>query len=163
MMGPMSASRPSETREFLRRLAIARVLDGEAPEVLADLLGVSERSVWRWLSRWRDQGDAGLALRPGRGRPNKLTDDQIQQVLDWVEQSPTDFGFATERWTAPRLAWLIEKSFNIHLNARYLNDWARRHGVTPQMPQRQARERDEKLIAGWVAHRWPRIKKRSGR
>lgn len=159
-MGP---SRPSETTEYLRRLAVIRVMEGESPETVADLLGVSERSVWRWLKRWRSEGEVGLALHPGRGRPSKLTEAQTQQILDWVEQSPTDFGFTTERWTAPRLAWLIEKSFGVHLNARYLNDWARRHGITPQMPQRQARERDEKLIAGWVAHQWPRLKKRSVR
>src|SRR5690348_16709002 len=129
MMGHMGPSRTSETMEFLRRLAVTRILEGESPETLADLLGVSERSVWRWLSRWRDEGEAGLALHPGRGRPAKLTEDQRQQVLDWVEQNPADFGFATQRWTAPRLAWLIEKSFGVHLNARYLNDWTRRHGV----------------------------------
>ena len=55
--------------EQRRRLAVAMTLDGETPEQVADLLRVSERSVWRWLGAFREQGDAGLLTRPGQGRP----------------------------------------------------------------------------------------------
>ena len=35
-------------------------------------------------------------------------------------------------------------------------------GITPQMPQRQPRERDQALIDAWVRRDWPRVKKRRG-
>jgi len=35
-----------------------------------------------------------------------------------------------------------------------------RHGVTPQVPQRIPRERDEAKVAAWVTQQWPLIKKR---
>jgi transposase len=159
----MLLPRKALSAEQLRRLAVLMVTEGDAPEEVADLLEVSERSVWRWLSRWRRRGrpgDAGLATRPGRGRPPKLTGRQAAQVLRWIQDSPCDFGFATERWAAPRMAAVIERHLGVHVNHRYLNDWLRRRGVTPQVPPRLARERDEGLIAAWVAGAWPGIKKR---
>ncbi len=146
--------------EQLRWLAVSRVLEGEDPDTVADLLGVSERSVWRWLQRWRSEGEAGLAIRPGRGRPSKLSETQAYQVLEWVEHSALEFGFPTDRWTAPRLAQLIARRLHVQMNYRYLNDWLRHHGVTPQIPQPSPRERDEDLITGWQHYQWPRIKKR---
>ena len=122
-------------------------------------LGVSERSVWRWLAAWRADGDVALATRPGQGRPPKLTARQAAAVLRWVERSPTAFGFATERWTAPRVAATIADRFGARLHPRYLNDWLGRHGVTPQVPERRARERDDAAVAAWIAGEWPAIKK----
>ena len=144
----------------LRRLAVTMALDGEAPEQVAEVLDVSARSVWRWLSAWRERGDIGLETRPGWGRPPKLSDAQATQVLGWLEQSPCDFGFATERWTAPRVAAVIESRLGVRMNHRYLNDWLARRGFTPQVPERRPRERDEAAIRAWVARQWPAIKKK---
>ena len=143
-----------------RRVAVALVVGGEAAEQVADVLRVSERSVWRWLRAWREGGDAGLQTRPGWGRPPKLTDAQAARVLGWLGRSPCEFGFATERWTAPRVAAVIEGRLGVRMNHRYLNDWLARHRVTPQVPGRWPRERDEGAVRAWVAREWPAIKKR---
>ena len=144
-----------------RRMAVTMALDGETPEEVADVLQVSPRSVWRWLSAFRERGDTGLLTRPGQGRPPKLDDAQARRVLNWLEQSPCAFGFVTERWTAPRVALLIERRFGVRMNHRYLNDWLWRHGrITPQVPERRPRERDERVIRQWIDERWPQIKKR---
>ena len=148
--------------EQRRRLAVAMSLDGETPEQVADLLQVSERSVWRWLGAYRAHGDGGLTTRPGQGRPPKLSDPQARQLLEWVTRhSACEFGFVTDRWTAPRVALLIERHFGVHMNHRYLNDWLWRHGrITPQVPERRPRERDEGVIRRWVEQRWPAVKKK---
>lgn len=148
--------------EELRRLAIEMVERGEAPEEVADVLGVSERSVWRWLARWRNNPGAGLGVQPGRGRPAKLSAEQAAEVLAWLDHKATAFDFPNERWTAPRIATLIQKCFGLTLHPRYLNDWLTRHGVSAQLPQRVSAGRDEVRIRGWLAHQWPRIKKKFG-
>src|SRR5437879_10382090 len=105
--------------EQLRRLAVDMTLYGDAPAQVAELLAVSERSVWRWLSLWKSAGDAGLAPHPGRGRPPKLNDAQAREVISWLRRSPCDFGFVTERWTAPRVTTLIERLMGVRMNHRY--------------------------------------------
>src|SRR6266404_5972781 len=109
----MLLPRTAWSLEQLRSLAVSMVIDdAQFPDDVAATLDVSPRSVWRWLAAWREAGPAGLAPRPGRGRPPKLTESQTRRVLDWVTHaSPCDFGFITERWTAPRVALLIERRF----------------------------------------------------
>jgi transposase len=135
------------------------MLDGGTPEEVADILEVNESSVWRWRKRLEEEGPSGLLTKPGQGRPPKLSDVQARQVLRWLDKSPCDFGFATERWTAPRVASLIDRSFGVQMNHRYLNDWLNRRDITPQVPQPRPRERDDGKIEQWVSNDWSRIKK----
>ncbi len=163
MIGSMLMPRKALPAEDVRVLAVRLVLQGDAPDEVAGRLGVSERSVWRWLGRWRRRGRLGedaLAVRPGRGRPPKLDGAQAARVVRWLDGRASDFGFATDRWTAPRVASLIESRLGVRMNHRYLNAWLRRRGITPQVPPRQARERDDAVIGAWLAHGWPGIKKK---
>src|SRR5688572_14923885 len=146
--------------EHRRRLAAQRILEGYSTQEVADFLGVDPSSVGRWVAALRDRGDSGLVARPASGRPPKLTTTQEKIVRRWLGDSPSEHGFDTELWTAPRLGRLIEEEFGIRLNPRYLSAWLRDRGFTPQKPQRVPRERDPKAIAAWLESDWPRIKKK---
>ena len=153
---------PGTPTELERRrlLAVQRVNEGYSTEEVADFLGVDPSSVRRWVLAFRREGAAGLVARPVPGRPPKLTRAQEKIVGRWLVNDPTKYGFATELWTAPRLAQLIEQEWGITFHPDYLTAWLRQRGFTPQKPRRRARERDERAIAAWLAHDWPRIKKR---
>jgi transposase len=156
----MSKPRKAGTSEVLRRLAVNRLDEGFGTGEVADLLGVTTRSVQRWALERRRRGADALAARPRPGRPPKLTPDQAATIVTWLEKSPDEFDFPTLRWTAPRVAELIDRELGVQINPRYLSDWLRRHGITPQVPRRLASERDEAEIAWWVSRQWPRIKKK---
>jgi transposase len=145
--------------EYRRRLAVERVRDGYSTREVADFLGVDPSSVRRWLASCR-HGRDGLAARPVPGRPPKLTVIQEKIVRRWLADNPMEHGFATELWTASRLALLIEQEFGVHFHPDYLTTWLRQRGYTPQKPRRVHRERNDEAIAGWLAKDWPRIKKR---
>jgi transposase len=140
-------------------LAIRRILDGYSIEDVADFLGVEARSVRRWWAAFVCDGWAGLNARVTPGRPTKLTRTQEKIVRRWLDDPPTAFGFATELWTGARVADLIRQEWGVELNPRYLPDWLRRRGFTPQEPERVPHERNEEAIAGWLRDAWPRIKK----
>jgi transposase len=146
--------------ERRRWLAVQRVNEGYATQEVADFLGVDPSSVRRWLVAFRRQGAAGLVARPVPGRPRKLTTTQEKVVRRWLGDSPTEHGFPTELWTAPRLVQLIQQEWGVALHPRYLCAWLRQRGLTPQKPRRVHRERDDDAIAQWLAQDWPRIKKR---
>jgi transposase len=155
----MATTRSAQELENRRRLAVARVNEGYAQTEVARFLGVNVRSVRRWVAAHRAEGDAGLAATVAPGQPARLTPDQVEVVLGWLARPATDFGFATELWTAPRVAKLIEKDFGIAYHPRYLNEWLTARGITPQKPRRVPRERDQAEIDRWVAEELPRIKK----
>jgi transposase len=156
----MTYARTAQELENRRRLAVDRVNAGYAQTQVARILKVAPRSVRRWIHAFRRGGDEALQAKPRPGRPCKLTREQTRTVIGWFRQSPKDFGFATELWTARRVARLIDQYFGVSMNPRYLNAWLTARGITPQKPQRQVRERDQAEIERWLREDWPRIQKK---
>lgn len=154
--------RPHGTAAELERrrlLAVDRVRSGYTHQEVADFLGVHRGTVTRWMAMYREYGRRGLKAKPHPGRTPKLTPEQEQEVLSWFSRSPTEFGWPTELWCAPRVAALMRRKLRVRFHPRYVNQWLAQRRITPQKPQRQARERDEREIRRWVREEWPRIKK----
>jgi transposase InsO family protein len=56
----------ARTTVFARRLIVDRVLAGHRPGEVAKQLGISRQTVYKWLRRWRAEGEAGLVDRSSR-------------------------------------------------------------------------------------------------
>jgi transposase len=149
--------------EHRRRLAVERVLEGYSCDEVADFLNVDVSSVRRWVRMFRRDGWSGLVAEPACGRPSKLTRTQEKIVLRWLMDPATEFGFATELWTAGRIAELIRQEFDVLFNKRYLPDWLKVRGLSCQKPVRVPRERNQDAIDAWVQTDWARIKKKRSR
>lgn len=151
--------RPHGSPEQLeqRRLKAWKLLrEGLAPVEVAHRLGVNRRSV----RRWRAMGERKkLAARPASGRPPKLSEAQRERLVGHLLEGPLASGYATELWTCPRIAELIRRRFKVRYHASHVGRLLRALGFSPQKPERQARERDEEAIRGWVRGTWPRVKK----
>src|SRR5947209_3738058 len=126
--------------EYRRRLAIERAQDGYSTQDIADFLGVRPRSVRRWLAAFHQQGQPGLAARPVPGRPPKLSTAQEKLVRRFLADSPTEYGFSTQLWTAVDLAELLHREWGVTFHPGYLAAWLRRRDFTPQRPRRVAQE-----------------------
>lgn len=137
-------------KEQRRRLGVRKVLEGWPCWVVASILDVSTRAVEYWVKAYRERGAEGLTRKRMPGRQPKLTPAQEQAVLGWIVRSPTEFGYATELWTAPRVARLIQQRFGVTFHPRYLNAWLARRHITPQKPRRRPRERDDAAIRSWL-------------
>jgi transposase len=154
-----SKGSPAEL-ERRRRLAMERRQEGYTQLQIANFLGVAVRTVQRWESAWKSQGEDGLAAIPASGRPPKLTARQAKIVLSWLRKSPTDYDFIGELWTAGRVAQLIERQFGVRFHPHYISHWLSQRGISPQKPKRQAVERNERKIKAWVREVWPQIVKK---
>jgi len=153
----MRTSGSAEELERRRRLAVDRVSEGYDIAEVAEFLGVHPASVRKWWKAYRQHGAAGLAAKPVPGRPPKLTPAREVQVIGWLRKNPASFGFATELWTAARVAQVIERKWGVKFHPNYLSEWLTRRDVTPQKPQKRPRERDLDAIRRWQTHTWPRI------
>ena len=100
-----------------------------------------------------------LGARPAPGRPSKLTEAQREQLVGRLLEGPRASGYATELWTCPRIAVVIRRRFKVRDHAAHVGRLLRSLGFSPQKPERQARERDEEAIRGWVRDTWSRVKK----
>lgn len=129
------------------------------PDV-AQALEVSVRSIQDWVRKAALHGIEALQAKPHPGRTPQLTAKQFEKLRTLLLKGATVHGFATELWTGPRVAELIERKFQVKYQHQYLPELLRKLGFSYQKPERQARQRDDKAVAEWVRKDWTRIKKR---
>lgn len=142
--------------ERRRRRAVQLLEQGEAPAVVARILGVTPSSLHRWRRMARQGKD--LAAKPTPGRHRRLTDLQLQQLEALLDQGASAHGFPNELWTAARVAHMIHRHFGVQYHPDYVRRLLlRRLGWTCHKPQRRDRERNDKEIERWKADEFPRI------
>jgi transposase len=141
-------------------MAVDAVKSGHRAADVAAILKVHPDTVRKWVRAERTKGPDALKAEPAKGRHRKLTPARERTVLSWFTRSPTEFGFNSELWTAPRVCELIKRRWGIRFHPRYLNHWLAVRRITPQKPERQARERDPKKVEQWLRDDWPRIQKK---
>ena len=143
-----------------RRLRAAKLLaKGESLSEVARVVGSSPSSVHRWKEVIRKRGIEGLKSKPHPGRKPWLSRSQKKRLVKILLRGPRASGYLTDLWTCKRVAEVIERTFGVKYNTNYVWFVLRSLGWTCQKPERQARERDEKVIRMWRERDWPRIKK----
>jgi transposase len=146
--------------EKRRRDAISLFENGMSQVGIAKKLRVNDRTVRLWVSTFRKQGQKGLAAKPVPGRPTKLKLTDRKELVRLLDRGALASGYATELWTCPRVARVIEKRFGVRYHVDHVWRLLRVLGFTPQKPERVARERDEAAIRRWVRQDWPLVKKK---
>jgi len=143
-----------------RRYEAARLFArGESQVAVARTLGATRAAAHRWFHAWQDEGRTALKAAGRAGRKSRLEAPQLARVEAALLQGPGAHGFATELWTLPRVATLIERLTHVRYHPGHVWYLLRRFGWSLQRPTRQARERDEAAIARWKRERWPQVKK----
>lgn len=142
--------------ERRRRRAVQLVEQGEAPTLVARILGITPSSLHRWR-RMARHGN-GLAAKPACGAKRRLTDPQLRQLENLLDQGAAAHGFPNELWTAARVAQVIRRHFGVQYHPDYVRRLLRRRlDWTCHKPQRRDRERNDKEVERWKADEFPRI------
>jgi len=77
----MNVHKNARTTPRSREVMVRRVLAGEKVALVAAGFGVSERTVYKWLARWRREGAAGLADRSSQPRrQRRLAAERVAAV-----------------------------------------------------------------------------------
>lgn len=147
--------------ERRRRRALTLLKQGLMPHEVARRLGVDRRSVRRWHRAYRQRGPEGVRAQPASGRPPKLTGRQRRTLVRWVLKGAEAWGYPTALWTCQRIAHLIRTRWQIVYHPDHVGRLLRACGLTPQRPQRLAKERNDQRIREWLEQTWPRVKKNS--
>lgn len=152
-MRPKGTSAELERR---RRRAVELLERGEAPAVIARILGVTRTSLHRW--RRMARSPEGFASKPPSGAKRRLSDLQLVELDQLLRQGASAHGFSNELWTAVRVTQLIERHFGIHDHPEHVRKLLKcRLNYSSHKPQRRARERNDKEVERWKADEFPRI------
>src|SRR4051812_21585503 len=73
-------------------------------QAIADQLGMTTRSVQRWLNAYLERGLQGLTPRKTPGAKPKIPQALAQELRRWVIEGPAAQGLDRANWTHPELA-----------------------------------------------------------
>jgi transposase len=94
---PVSELDATELRKWLRSGSTSRSLaerariillsaEGKSAQAIGDMLDVTRVTVYKWRSRYRKLGLAGLRDAARSGAPRKLSPTKAKEILDWTVQ-----------------------------------------------------------------------------
>jgi transposase len=154
-----------KTLEEIRRMAVERVQEGEAPRAVIASYGFCRTTIYKWLTKVKRGGRGDpLRSRKGTGRPSKLTKKQKREVFRWINgKDPRQYGFDFGLWTRQIVAQLIADRFGIELSLASVGKLLAELGLTPQKPLMRAYQRDPEAIEAWKQTTYPRLAARAKR
>lgn len=147
-----------QTLEEMRRMAVKSVLEGEPMRSVSQRLEVHYQTVWKWIQRYRLEGEAGLASTKASGRPTTLSEAELASLRRMIiGKNPQQLNFGPVLWTLPLIARLVEVKFEVVLHSTTIARILHRIGLTPQKPVRRAFQRDEHECFNWMSTTFPSI------
>ena len=143
----------------LRQRAIQAVRNGESPEIVARVLGVSRAAIYNWLAKYRQGGMGQLDARKRGGRPPKLDGAALRYIYDTVTmKNPMQLKFPFALWTSAMVAKLIYDKYGIDLSRSSVSRLLNQMGLSAQRPLWRAYQQDPEKVDQWLNDQFPKIK-----
>jgi len=128
-------------KEYGRLQALLWLAAGQSPEQVAEVLGVSRRTVYYWAQRFQERGGLDLVARladaPRPGRPPTalgIIDPLIAAVID---RDPRDLGYQSTGWTNRLLRRHLRKVHNLSVSRKSVSLALARLGIRWKRPRHQ--------------------------
>ncbi|ANZ13634.1 IS630 family transposase [Streptomyces noursei] len=153
-------------QEVVRLRVVAALESGRVGSYreAAEVFGVSSRSVGTWWRAYRTGGREALAapVKTGMGR-DELVSDQDRAVLfqAMADYTPEDLLIGGPLWTRALVGELIRLVTGVTMTEQGLGKWLRRHGFSPQRPDRRSYRQDQEKVDVWLQRDYPAIAARA--
>lgn len=148
ILGLQDEIRRSEDARYDHRLhAIILVAQGLSGHEVARLLGDSPRTVAYWVSRFIEDGLAGLVELERPGRPSRLTEDQLEETDLALRSSPSEYGLTGNLWDGKTLSAFIKQQWGVTLGVRQCQRLFRHLGFRLRKPRPKIASADPELQA----------------
>ena len=99
-----------------RATAIHLLHRNHKPAEVAEMIAVTQATIYNWWQRWQSNGVEGLANRAKSGRPAKADAGYIALLEQTLDISPLELGFDFPIWTINRLRQYLAEQTNILLS-----------------------------------------------
>ncbi len=127
--------RATDDRTLRDRLQIVLMAARGRPhqDIVADL-GVTPRTVQRWLNAYLERGTDGLRPRQAKGAAPRLTAELAPLLRRWVIEGPAAQGLDRANWTYAELADHLFQVQGVRVQKSAMRDFCHRHGIRPYRP-----------------------------
>lgn len=130
-----AAFRRATDRKFRDRIQIIRLAHRGRPhqQIAADL-GITPRTVQRWLNAYLGRGLDGLRPRKAPGRPPTIPAELAEEVRRWVIEGPAAQGLDRANWTHAELADHLLKARGVAASRSAMQRSCRELGIRVYRP-----------------------------
>ncbi len=101
---------------------------------IADTLGMSTRSVQRWLNAYLERGPDGLARRKAPGAKPKIPAELADDLRRWVIEGPAKQGLDRANWTHPELAEHLYRTHGVRTSRSAVQRLCAKLDIRPYRP-----------------------------
>jgi transposase len=146
----------------LRQRGVAAVQEGQSPETVFRVLGISRATIYNWLALYRTGGWDALDARKRGGRKPKLDGKQIAWVYEVVTSgNPQQYRFRFALWTSQMVGVIIHDKFGISLSRASVCRLLNQLGLSAQRPLWRAYQQDPERVERWLKDEFPAISARA--
>jgi putative transposase len=129
------AFRSATDRKLRDRLQIVLMAHrGRRPAAIAADLGVSTRTVPRWLNAYLERGLDGLTPKKAKGAAPRVPAELADEVRRWVLDGPAACGLDRANWTYAELADHLLKAKGIRASRSAVLRFCKKLGVRAYRP-----------------------------
>jgi len=148
-----TARNSPNAREVRRAQALLWLHEGNRVSPIAQRLGVSRRTVRRWIRRYRDRIDATVKARIQEGRHSGRPPKQLKRAQKIIAKvwphDPRRYGFRALIWTVPMRRCVIH---------RRTTEWVSRSTVRRALRSLRYRYKRPRLVLARRATTWRQAK-----
>ena len=103
-------------------------------ERVANVLEVSARSIFRWITKFKEGSVEELRDRPKGHMKSKLTEGHKKEIEQWIVSSKNGQG-ETVHWTLQKLKKELEKEFGVDIGTTPLWKHLKKMGLVLKKPR----------------------------
>lgn len=139
-----------------RQKALGLLKQGRTIGQVANKIGVTVRSIYRWRKEQKYPKKKSNKL---LGKPGFLSNSQRNRLEKELLRGAHAHGYSEDYWTLDRIGRVIWDLFKIRSTSSGVWRMMDRMGWSCQKVQRLAIQRKDEVIINWKRQVWPRIKK----
>jgi len=148
----------------LRKRGVKAVQNGESPEDVARILGISRVTIYNWLALYRKGGWAALEAKKRGGRKPRLDGKAMAWLYKAIaNKTPDQYKFPFALWTSKLVARLIKERLGISLSKASVCRLLNQLGLSAQRPMWRAYQQNAQHVELWLKKEFPAIRARARR
>lgn len=148
------------TRVALRLQAILLSLKSYTSGEISNLLHVHRTRVHAWIRAWNNFGEEGLWEGHRSGRPEKLSNEDLEKLTDIIDSGPSAYGLDTGVWTSVIIKEIIIDEFGVEYHPGHIRKLLKKIGFSVQRPTTKLMGGDPAAQRKWVRYTYPNLKKK---
>jgi len=132
-----------QSKLSLQLKAIIASSDNPVKQV-AKIFQVTERTVFRWVDRFSENGIDGLLDKPKGHFSSKLSNEHLNEIENWILSGKNAAGQSIY-WTLGRLQNEVEKTFEIIISTTALWNYLEKMNLVLRKPRPEHASADKQL------------------